>query len=668
MAWRRKVPAEHAVGRTIGPGCGRRLLDRRAPKGSAAEQRLRILAPCLLTILLAGTAQAAPVGRDADLRRSGWYPDQPGLSPQVVSSGSFGQLFSTPVVGQVYGQPLVFQGTLLATTQANWIYGLDPVTGAVLWSRNVGTPWNSSDLGCADISPVIGITATPVIDDATGIAYFTSKSYDDAVPSAGVWTLHAVAVASGDEQPGFPVTIAGTADNEPGQTFDPTTELQRPGLLLMDGVVYAAFSGICDHEPFQGWVVGVSTAGVITCMWVDRSGSGTSGGGIWMSGSALASDAPGQILLVTGNGLGGGTPSVPTPGHSPPADLGESVVRLSVQVDGSLRATDFFTPFNANTVLDPNDGDLGSGGVVGLPYPLFGTAAFPDLLVQVGKEGIVYLLDGASLGGYQQGAGGGDQVIQESGPYGGVFSKPAVWGGDGGWVYIPSASTVFPPDEIYGYLRAYQEVDSAGAPALALGGTAADPFGFASSAPIVTSSGTTSGSALVWIVWNPDRTGVGAQLRAYDALPVNGVLDLRFSALVGEGSKFNPPGVAGGRIYVGTRDGHVIGFGLPDSVLAVADDRACGACPGLRAAYPNPSSGRTTVELALAEGGRATLAVYDLSGRRVRRLVEGEVAAGTRRVVWEGRDEAGESVPAGLYLLRLEAGGARQTRRVMVVR
>ncbi len=387
-----------------------------------------------------------------------------------------------------------------------------------------------------------------------------------------------------------------------------------------------------------------------------------------MAGSGLVSDAPGQILFATGNGMGGGTPTVPAAGNSPPDDLGESVVRLSVQANGSLQPTDFFTLQNASAAYDSIDADIGSGGLVGLPNPPFGTAAFPDLYVQVGKPGIVCLFDGSSLGGYEQGPGGGDQVVQEIGPYGGVWSKPAVWGGDGGWVYIPTADTSLSADGSYGYLRAYQYgVDGSGRPTLTLAASSSDRFGFSSSAPVVTSYGTATGSALLWIVWNPDGTGYGAALRAYDVLPVNGALVQRFSAPVGQGSKFNPPGVSGNRLYVGTRDGNVIGFGLSPGA-SVAGGPASPAGVHLGAAHPNPFAGTTAMELALSSSGPVSLAIFDPSGRRVRRLVDGDVAAGSRRVVWDGRDDAGARVADGLYLVRLETAGSRQTRRVVVVR
>ena len=69
--------------------------------------------------------------------------------------------------------------------------------------------------------------------------------------------------------------------------------------------------------------------------------------------------------------------------------------------------------------------------------------------------------------------------------------------------------------------------DGTGLPTLSFVGQAADAFGFGSSAPVVTSNGVTPGSALVWVVWSPDASGEGAELRAYDAVPQNGALMLK---------------------------------------------------------------------------------------------------------------------------------------------
>ncbi len=67
----------------------------------------------------------------------------------------------------------------------------------------------------------------------------------------------------------------------------------------------------------------------------------------------------------------------------------------------------------------------------------------------------------------------------------------------------------------------------------------------------------------MWIVWAPNGGGEGAQLRAYDPIPVDGQPVLRWSAPIGTSAKFALPGVGAGRLYVGTRDGHVIAFGSP---------------------------------------------------------------------------------------------------------
>jgi hypothetical protein len=434
----------------------------------------------------------------------------------------------------------------------------------VRWTRNLHGAWKAADLGCGDLTPTIGVTGTPVIDRATNVAYLFSKTYVSGTAGPAAWYAHAIDVATGAERAGFPVLVQGTASNDPAQTFDPTHEMQRTGLLLMDGVVYAGFGSHCDAGPWYGWIIGVSTAGRVTTLWTTEAGAGRpAGAGIWGAGGGLVSDGPGQILFSTGNG---GAITGPRAGSNPPATLGEAVVRVGLQGDGSFRATDFFAPYDG-PMLDSFDADLGSGAPMGLPSEYFGTPAIPRLLVEVGKQGYVYLLNRDNLGGVGNGTGGGDLVVNRVGPFGGVWSKPAVWPGDGGYVYIPTASAGNTAGATSGNLRAYRYgLDGAGKPSLSLTATSPDAFGFSSSSPMITSDGTTSGSALVWIVWAPNGSGSGAQLRAYDAVPQSGSFQLRYSAAIGQSAKFTPPGIGIGRVYVGTRDGHVLGFGTPVTV------------------------------------------------------------------------------------------------------
>ena len=352
--------------------------------------------------------------------------------------------------------------------------------------------------------------------------------------------------------------IQGSADNVSGVPFDAKQHLQRAGLILLDGVVYAAFAGNCDIQPWKGWVFGVSTAGQITARWAAVDGSAL-GAGIWQTGGAPVVDGPGTFLVSTGNGA---VITSPTPGSTPPKYFGEAWVRLTVQGNGALKATDFFMPYDASQ-LNEWDGDLGSGAPMGLP-DAFGTAAFPHLAVGTGKQGYVYLLDRDNLGGFRQGASGGDDVLQRVGPYGGVWGKPAAWPGSGGWVYVPTVSAGSTPGGSSGTFDVYRaSVDGSGNPTLARVAQAAGAFGLGTSAPVVTSDGTTPGSALVWLTWMANNTGTGAELRAYDAVPVSGTLPLRFRASIGQATRYAPPGVGDGRIYVATQDGHVRAFGAP---------------------------------------------------------------------------------------------------------
>jgi hypothetical protein len=538
----------------------RRTTLSRALLGRLASAIVLLLA---LTVATASSALAVEPTNSADNLRDGWYPDEPSLTPQLVSGGTFGQLWSTSVEGQVYAQPLLANGTVVVATENNKVYGLDPATGALRWpALNLGTPWKAADIGCADLAPNIGVTATPVIDPATNTAYMTHKTYVSGTSGPARWYMDAINIATGTEKAGFPVELAGAAQNAPGQTFQPTTELQRPGLLLMNGVVYAAFGSDCDFNPWQGWVFGVSTAGQTKARWVSVSSG--SGAGIWQSGAGITSDGSGTLMVSTGNG---GAPTVATPGKSPPGSLGESIVRLAVQPDGSLKTVDFFAPFDADQ-LDTWDADFASGGITGLNSEYFGTPSTPHLAVAVGKDGYVYLLNRDELGGFMQGPSGSDKVVQRIGPYGGVWSRPGVWPGDGGWVYIPTASGGESSGGSSGFLRVYKYgVSGSGQPTLSLQATSSDAFGFTSSMPDITSDGTNSGSALVWVIWTPNGSGTGAQLRAYDPVPVNGKPVLRWSAPIGTSSKFAPPGVGAGRLYVGTRDGKVLGFGSPVTPL-----------------------------------------------------------------------------------------------------
>jgi hypothetical protein len=530
----------------------------------------RVMLVAVAGVLCCAGSAFAEVTGAADSLRTGWYSDEPSLAPASVTESAFGQVFKTQLKGAIFAQPLIANGTLVAVTEDDWAYGLDPVSGVVRWERKVGTPVNSSELGCPDLSPHIGITGTPVIDTASGVAYFVANSYLKGESGESGWYMHAVRLGSGEEVSGFPVQISGTADNIAGVTFVGNKQLQRPALLLMEGVVYAAFGSHCDFTPYSGLIAGVSTSGHLTTKWA----ASTEGGSIWQSGGGLISDGAKQILFTTANANGTPGKGDPEkgPGNKPPeGKLGESVVRLQVQAEGHLKATEFFSPSN-NKELDEIDLDLGSAAPIALPSQYFGTTADPNLLVQPSKTGELYLLNRSALGGMKQGPGETDLVIHEQGlgEYGGVWDGSAVWPGDGGYVYTPGVSKPNTGSENFDHLRYFKYGVEAGVPKLSVAATSSEEFGFGSGSPIVTSNGTNSGSAVLWITHCPyvePNHCEKAELWAYNAVPVEGKPQRLWKVALGYASKFSRPDANNGHIYIGNKEGALFAFSATTPVV-----------------------------------------------------------------------------------------------------
>ncbi len=242
------------------------------------------------------------------------------------------------------------------------------------------------------------------------------------------------------------------------------------------------------------------------------------------------------------------------------------MIRLAPQAGGSLAAKDFFSPANAPT-LDAGDLDYGSAGPAGLPV---GTTAHPHILVQAGKAGVIFLLDRDNLGGREQGPGGTDGDLFQSQAYGGLWGHPAVF---------ERSTSALPPgssglkDYVYSvgrndYLRASQiSTDSTGLPVLSDVANSTFTFGFSSGSPVVTSAGVNAASAVVWCVDSSGGSGANASLVAFDAVPQpapGGGLDLAELGQwpIGTAAKFTIPATSNGMVYVGTRDGHLLGFGV----------------------------------------------------------------------------------------------------------
>jgi outer membrane protein assembly factor BamB len=265
--------------------------------------------------------------------------------PGTPAGGGLTRAWTADLGAAVYGQPVIAGGRILAATERNRVVALDPRTGAVRWSTVIGPPLTdvSRAAGCGNVDP-LGITSTPVVDPAAGVVYVVGEV---RVGHGVQHRLVGLAVATG-------AIVRSVSIDPPLPAGEPAINLlQRPGLALANGRVYAAFggnSGDCGH--YHGWVVGVRTEGPAEKVAFRVAPDGE-GGAIWQSGGAPAVDASGNLYVTTGNAN-----PFPEGGGPDPKRWTESVVRLSPD----LRPTAAFKDPVAN-----GDLDLSTGNPVLLP-------------------------------------------------------------------------------------------------------------------------------------------------------------------------------------------------------------------------------------------------------------------------------------------------------------
>jgi hypothetical protein len=415
----------------------------------------------------------------------------------------------------------------------------------VLWK--VSTLGNgespSGDHGCTQITPRIGITATPVIDRTrgpNGAIYVVGMSRD---ASGGYHQrIHALDVATGAELFNGPTEIRATyPGNGSGSqngtlTFDPGQYVERAALLLLNGTVYTAWTSHCDFLPYTGWVMGYDAGTLQQTSVLNVTPNGQMGA-IWMSGAGLASDGE-AIYLLDGNGTFDPTQNE----HEMPinGNYGNGFLRLNL---GPLRVQDYFQP--SNTMQESNqDEDLGSGGAMVLPDMADSTGAVRHLAIGAGKNKTIYVVNRYSMGKFDSNA---DHIYQELvGRLGGsVFGAPAYFNNT---VYFGSVG-----DNIKAFT--ISNATLSGAPT----SQTANKFGFPGTTPSISANGTANG-----ILWAAENGTIGV-LRAYDATNLASQLyssnDFGARDQFGQGNKFITPMIANGKVYVGTRDGVAV-FGL----------------------------------------------------------------------------------------------------------
>ncbi len=516
------------------------------------------------------------------------------LTPANVNSSTFGKLFSTPVDGQVYAQPLYManlkittgtnQGThnvVFVATEHDSLYAIDAATGTILWhdallhavDGGTVTPVPSSDVNSGDIYPEIGITATPVIDAGTGTIYVEAKTKEVAGDGNHyVHQLYAINISNGSYVNGSPVLIAdslgdtpvlthpgvvmpevnGTGDGNDGNGhiyFDALRQHDRPGLTIANGNVYLAFASHGDNGPYHGWVLSYSLS-TLTLNGVLCTTPNGGLGGIWSSGDHLPVDAQGNLYFETGNGTFDTT--LNTNGMPVNGDYGDSFVKIAVDPTTSptnqningwgLKVVDYFTPYDQAN-LNNYDLDLGSGGPMLLPDSV-GSTAHPHLMVGAGKEGRIYLIDRDNMGHFDPNT---DHVVQETDntTISGSFDTPAYYNGQ---IYYVGGSNIGNPNDVGKTFSI-----SNGQISLTPTSQGPDYYNYPGSTPSISANGTTNG-----IVWTVD-TGSN-ELRAYSASGFNDELYTTDQApngrdvLTGSIVKFSVPTIANGQVYLGSSD------------------------------------------------------------------------------------------------------------------
>jgi hypothetical protein len=319
--------------------------------------------------------------------------------------------FHPSFAGHVYAQPLYWQppgspsGALIVATENDTVHAIDARSGSQIWTRTLGRPVPLSTQPCGNIDP-LGVTGTPVIEEATQAVYLDAMVGDSSGPHHQIFAL---SLKDGSPLPGWAVDVEEALAAK-GKRFNARFQNQRGALAILDGRVYVPYGGhFGDCGDYRGWVVGIGLRDPRDIVFWGTRGRG---GGIWAPGG-ISSD--GRSLFVgTGNTVGASTWSD-----------GEAVFRLMPDLRHNDRPQDFFAASDWRA-LDARDADL--GGTNPLPFEVPSGSGTQPLVLALGKDARAYLLDRNNLGGI-----GGNLVSQ-------VVST---WPIRTAPVYYPTAEGVF---------------------------------------------------------------------------------------------------------------------------------------------------------------------------------------------------------------------------------
>jgi hypothetical protein len=492
-----------------------------------------------------------------DKSRLGVNSQELALFPATVNSSTFGKLFSCPIDGYAYAQPLYvpnlsipgkgMHNVIFVATEKDFVVAFDADASPCvqLWqtslipagSQAISAP--NLNITSTNIVPYIGITGTPVIDVSASALYVVAATQTiattfEVIPTYSHW-LYALDLTTGKPE----VQPAGAAIATPTSVFPSRAENQRAALLLDNGTVYIAFGSYGGLGDYRGWLFGYDSSSLQQTGVFDAAPKPASGGGIWQSGGGPSVDSNHNIFVATGDG----PPNFVT-------NYIDSIVQLGT--NGGLSVADYFSPcdrglgwgVNPNAVLQSE-----SSAPVLLPDSA-GSAAQPHLLIGGSKEGFLYVVNRDYMGGFPSPCSDSAprvQAIQTGGP---ILSTPLFWNN---FVYVApgnanlmsfhmSAGILAPPPP------ASQSPETLG------------PQG---ATPVISWNGTDNNTAILWLIdmsaaqtW-PAASGP-AVLRAYDPNNLSNEIyqsstDAASHDTAGPAVKFTVPTVANGKVYVGTQ-------------------------------------------------------------------------------------------------------------------
>jgi hypothetical protein len=469
-----------------------------------------------------------------DTARTGLNAEERTLTPALVSSGHFGKVYARDVDGQVYAQPLYVsdldgKNVVFVATEHNGIFAFDAdaPNGEPLWNRNLGPSVPAADTQCGDLTPEVGITSTPVIDLEHRTMFVVAKTKENGRYAQ---RLHALDIATGAERASIEITASapgtGTGSVNGRITFDPLIELNRPGLLLLNGVVYLAFASHCDKGAYHGWVLGYDAA-TLAPRGVHLTTPDGEEGGIWHGGVGLAGGAH-DLYYVSGNGTYDGS-----------KNFGEAVVRLVPSSTGDLTAATSFAPGDT-IAMDRDDVDIGSTGALLIPGS--------NALVTGDKGGTFYVVARDTMGGQ---VSNDHQIIQR-------FQGTA-HAAFGGFAFFNQTLYAWGVGDI---LKAYHWNGNGFDPNPASNTNAR--AGARGAQISVSSNG--SNDAIVWTI----RPGAGGfadgVLEAFDATNIGAhrlwASENNGNDHLGALAKFAAPVIAGAKVFVGTSSNQLVAYGV----------------------------------------------------------------------------------------------------------